>query len=78
MKTTGRKKYLKYYRHHTGYPGGLKEVLLKDMMERKPEEAIRRTLRGMIPVNKLRDGIIEKHVKIYRGPYHEDHELGLP
>lgn len=36
VKVTGKKMYQKLYRHHTGYPGGLKEILMKDLVQRDP------------------------------------------
>jgi large subunit ribosomal protein L13 len=55
--------------HHTGWPGALKSVKRQQEMDRRPEEAIRRVVRGMIPHNKLGDAIIKK-LKVYRGPVH--------
>ena len=52
--TTGDKLKKKIYYHHTGYPGGLKEEALKDLLLRKPEEVIKRAVAGMLPKNKLR------------------------
>ncbi|KAK9711453.1 54S ribosomal protein L23, mitochondrial [Basidiobolus ranarum] len=52
---TGRKADQKLYRHHTGRPGGLKEIPYKYMMEHKPEEIIRRAVSGMLPKNKVRE-----------------------
>jgi large subunit ribosomal protein L13 len=54
---------------HTGWPGALKSVQRQKELETKPEEAIRRVVRGMIPHNKLGDAIIQK-LKVYRGPVH--------
>ena len=53
--------------HHTGWPGALKSVQRQDELAKRPEEAIRRVVRGMIPHNKLGDAIIKK-LKVYRGP----------
>lgn len=55
--------------HHTGWPGALKSVLRRDELERRPEEAVRRVVRGMIPHNKLGDAVIKK-LRVYRGPEH--------
>lgn len=55
--------------HHTGWPGALKSIERQAELEKKPEEAIRRVVRGMIPHNKLGDAIIKK-LKVYRGPNH--------
>ena len=55
--------------HHTGWPGALKTVKREDELSKKPEEAIRRVVRGMIPHNRLGDAIIKK-LKVYRGSVH--------
>ena len=55
--------------HHTGWPGALKSVQRGDELAKKPEEAVRRVVRGMVPHNKLGDAIIKK-LKVYRGPEH--------
>ncbi|KAK4048078.1 54S ribosomal protein L23, mitochondrial [Microbotryomycetes sp. JL221] len=60
VKVTGRKAEQKLYRHHTGYPGGLKEITYATMMEKKPEEIIRRAVSGMLPKNRLRDKRLER------------------
>ncbi|KAI9290962.1 50S ribosomal protein L13 [Neoconidiobolus thromboides FSU 785] len=55
VKVTGRKAEQKVYRSHSGFPGGLKEVPYKRMLERKPDEIIRKAVSGMLPKNRLRD-----------------------
>src|SRR5882672_8171321 len=62
--------------HHTGWPGALKSIKRRDELARKPEEAIRRVVRGMIPHNKLGDQVIKK-LKVYRGTAHP-HEAQKP
>ncbi|KAG8985104.1 54S ribosomal protein L23, mitochondrial [Tulasnella sp. 427] len=52
---SGRKSEQKLYRHHTMWPGGLKEIPYDTMMEKKPDEIIRKAVSGMLPKNKLRD-----------------------
>ena len=54
VKVTGKKRYLKMYRYHTGYPGGLKEATMKDVLNRDPERIIYEAVYGMLPKNKLR------------------------
>ncbi|HEV2474529.1 MAG TPA: 50S ribosomal protein L13 [Chthonomonadales bacterium] len=54
---------------HSGWPGALKSVQRQAELERDPEEAVRRVVRGMIPHNKLGDSIIRK-LRVYRGPTH--------
>ena len=68
---TGHKKDYKVYRHHTGYPGGLKEVSYKLQIEKKPERVLEDAINGMLPKNKLRKGLLRKYLVMYRGPYHE-------
>ena len=54
---------------HSGYPGGLKEQTLADLLERKPTEAVRRAVRGMLPHTRLGRAQLSK-LKIYAGPTH--------
>ncbi|CUA77902.1 50S ribosomal protein L13 [Rubrobacter xylanophilus DSM 9941] [Rhizoctonia solani] len=63
---TGRKADQIVYRHHTMYPGGLKEIKYKTMMERKPDEIIRQAVSGMLPKNKLRERRLER-LRIFEG-----------
>jgi large subunit ribosomal protein L13 len=58
----------KVYRH-SGFPGGLKEQTYQDLLDRKPEEALRGTIRGMIPKNRLGAAQLRK-LKVYAGPTH--------
>lgn len=69
IKVTGDKLEEKIYYQHSQYPGGLKEKKLKEMLDTKPEEVIRKAVWGMIPKNKLGRAIIKK-LKVYRGPEH--------
>jgi len=66
------------YRHHTGYPGGLKEYTFKHILERNPRRILIDAVKGMLPRNKLRDVVIEKKLKIYEGAYHSYNNIGLP
>lgn len=66
---TGRKPEQKVYRHHTMYPGGLKTIKFKTMLEKKPEQIIRKAVSGMLPKNILRDRRLER-LKIYVGEEH--------
>jgi len=54
---------------HSGWPGGLKSVSRKEFLEKKPEEYIRRIVKGMLPHNSLGDRMLKK-LKVYRGPEH--------
>lgn len=76
VKVTGNKLEQKKYYSHTGYPGGIKEKSLKDLLEKKPEEAIRKAVWGMIPKNKLGRSVYKK-LKVYSGPNHP-HEAQKP
>ena len=69
VKVTGRKMEQKKYYSHSGYPGGLKAKTLKELLERKPEEVIRKAVWGMIPKNKLGRAVYKK-LKVYQGPHH--------
>jgi large subunit ribosomal protein L13 len=66
---TGNKRADKRYYRHSGYPGGLKSRTLGDMLERRPEEVIRKAVRGMLPRNRLARRQLTK-LKIYAGPEH--------
>lgn len=61
---TGKKMEDKMYYKHSGYPGGLKELQLKEKMAKDSTEVIFKAVRGMLPVNKLRDGRLAR-LKIY-------------
>jgi len=54
---------------HSGYPGGIRERTYADLLARQPTEAVRRTIRGMLPKNRLGRAQISK-LKIYAGPVH--------
>ncbi len=66
---TGRKAENKMYRRHTGYVGHLIEENVKDVLERKPEEIVRRAVRRMLPKTKLGEKMFRK-LKVYRGTDH--------
>ena len=66
---TGKKFDKKLYRHHTGHPGGLKEVTARQLMAKKPEQPLRLAIKGMLPKNSLGRQMITK-LKIYAGPEH--------
>jgi len=55
---------------HSGYPGGLKSVTRAEMLEKTPEKAIMRAVKGMLPHNKLGDAMLKK-LRVYAGPEHE-------
>ena len=66
---TGKKLDQKYYRHHSGWVGGLKEVKYRTLMQTKPELAMQLAVKGMLPKNTLgKDSLTRLH--IYRGAEH--------
>jgi large subunit ribosomal protein L13 len=69
VKLTGRKLKDKLYYRHSGYPGGLKAIAAKDLLEKKPEEVIRKAVKGMLPKNRLGRMQLNK-LKVYRGDNH--------
>jgi large subunit ribosomal protein L13 len=66
---TGNKLNDKLYHRHSGYPGGLKTRTLQQQLERRPEEVIRKAVKGMLPRNRLARRQITK-LKVYAGPDH--------
>jgi large subunit ribosomal protein L13 len=54
---------------HSGYPGGIRSTTYGEALARKPEDAVRRTIRGMLPKNRLGRQMISK-LKVYAGPSH--------
>jgi len=76
VNVTGKKLEQKKYYSHSGYPGGLKVKTLKELLEKKPEEVIRKAVWGMIPKNKLGRAVYKK-LKVYRGSHHP-HEAQKP
>jgi len=66
---TGKKLDQKIYYHHSGYPGGLRERTLREQLDRRPEEVLRKAVKGMLPKNKLAAVHLNK-LKIYAGPDH--------
>jgi large subunit ribosomal protein L13 len=66
--TSGKAERKNVYRH-SGYPGGLKTQTYADLLARRPEEAVRRTIRGMLPKTRLGRQMITK-LKVYAGPHH--------
>ena len=66
----------KVYSRHSGYPGGLRQETLGHLLERRPEEVIRRAVKGMLPRNKLGVQQLRK-LKIYAGGEHP-HEAQMP
>src|SRR6478735_12483485 len=66
--SSGKAEKKKVFRH-SGYPGGIKEQSYADLLEKKPEDAVRSTVRGMLPKNRLGRAQLKK-LKVYAGPNH--------
>ena len=66
---TGRKLADKIYYSHSGYTGGLKEITAGKLLEKKPEDLIKKAVKGMLPKNKLARHMLAK-LKIYAGANH--------
>ena len=73
---TGKKLEQKYYRTHSGYPGGLKETQYKTLMQKKPELAMRLAVRGMLQKNTIAQWQL-KRLRIFAGAEH-DHAAQKP
>jgi large subunit ribosomal protein L13 len=73
---TGKKLKDKIYYHHTGYPGGIKQMNAEKLLAKKPTEMIRMAVRGMLPKNSLGRQMLRK-LKIYAGSNHP-HEAQRP
>jgi large subunit ribosomal protein L13 len=66
---TGNKMSQKIYYRHSGYPGGLKEVTLRDQLQKFPGRVVEQAVRGMLPKNRLGRRMFKK-LKVYAGPDH--------
>ena len=73
---TGDKRQTKVYYRHSGYPAGLKQETLGHLLDRRPEEAVRRAVKGMLPHNRLGARQLRK-LKVYAGSEHP-HEAQRP
>ena len=67
---TGKKLDQKFYRHHSGYMGGMKEVPYRQFMADKADKALYLAVKGMLPKNRLGRQMIKK-LRVYAGPEHE-------
>jgi large subunit ribosomal protein L13 len=76
IQVTGPKMDTKMYYSHSGFPGALKEMTMRDKLAKDPTSIILHAIRGMIPVNKLRDARLDR-LKIYGGAEH-NHEAQKP
>ena len=73
---TGRKMDQKMYHRHTGYPGGLRSISLREQLVRHPTFAVKAAVKGMLPKNRLGRRMMKK-LKVYAGPQHP-HEAQQP
>ena len=76
IRLSGRKLQDKFYRHHTNYPGGLKEISAGKLLEKHPERLIEKAVQGMLPKGPLGRRMVRK-LKVYAGPQHP-HEAQQP
>lgn len=76
IKVTGKKLDQKLYRKHSEYTGGFKEVTLRAMMDKKPEEALKHAIKGMLPKNTLGRDMYKK-LFVYAGSEHS-HQAQTP
>ena len=76
VRLTGKKLSAKFYRRHTGYPGGLREIAAGDLLAKHPEKLVQEAVTGMLPKTKL-GRAMRKKLKVYRGPHHP-HEAQQP
>jgi large subunit ribosomal protein L13 len=76
ISVTGKKLDEKLYHRHSGYPGGLRTRTLREQLDRRPTEVLRKAVKGMLPRNRLSRAQLTK-LKIYAGPEHP-HEAQDP
>ncbi|MEO0216221.1 MAG: 50S ribosomal protein L13 [candidate division WOR-3 bacterium] len=76
FRVTGKKMTDKIYYHHSFYPGGLKKINLKLLLEKNPKKVLYHAVRGMLPDNKLRAKRL-KRLKLYLGEEHP-HKAQVP
>ncbi len=69
IRVTGDKLNSKIYYHHSGYPGGIKDISLSDKLAKNPTDVIRHAVKGMLPANRLTDDRL-KRLKIYATAEH--------
>ena len=69
VRVTGAKTTDKMYRHHTGYPGGLKSISFEKLIDKAPERVIQGAVKGMLPRNPLGRAMFRK-LKVYAGNEH--------
>ena len=65
IRVTGQKLKKKIYYHHSGYPGGIKQITLEELLKKDSREVVKKAIYGMLPKNKLRSKMIKK-LKLYK------------
>lgn len=73
---TGRKLQQKFYRTHSGYPGGLREIVAEELLRKRPERVVELAIKGMLPKGSLGRTMFRK-LKVYRGSRHP-HQAQAP
>ncbi|MEE8163495.1 MAG: 50S ribosomal protein L13 [Anaerolineae bacterium] len=76
VRVTGRKLDQKMYYRHSGYPGGLKSISLRNQLQKHPERVLEAAVRGMLPKNRLGRKMMKK-LKVYAGDSHR-HQAQQP
>jgi large subunit ribosomal protein L13 len=69
VRVTGNKPQQKLYRRHTGWPGGLKTIVFKDLQQKFPDRIIHLAVKGMLPRNRLGRAMVRR-LRVYAGPTH--------
>ena len=69
VRVTGKKLDQKFYYRHSGYPGGLKSISLRNQLQKHPTRVLEAAVRGMLPKNRLGRAMIKK-LKVYAGGSH--------
>jgi len=70
VRLTGKKLEQKYYRYHSGFIGGLKEIQYKKLMKEKPEFAVYKAVKGMLPTKNTLGTQMLKKLRVYAGSEH--------
>lgn len=69
IQVTGKRATQKFYYRHSGYPGGFKKVMFRDLMAKHPTRALERAVRGMLPKHALGNELF-RNLRVYPGPEH--------
>jgi large subunit ribosomal protein L13 len=76
IRVTGKKLDDKSYYRHSGYPGGIRQTKLRDLLQKRPERVVQEAVKGMLPKNRLGRAMLKK-LKVYSGPEHP-HQAQTP